>query len=403
MFHTEPNYWFNASSALRRSLSEFNRKDRLARAILENFDDLDTQQEKVEGAYRFLQSNIANIEYSDDAGDRESNTTVDQVLNRGYGTQRDINYVFWDMLRLMGIEALVAHVADRNEHWFAEGGRFWQFQRTLVVVPAVDGFYRFYSPGDPMLPPGHVPWFNEGSAAFVILPEKGHSFVEIPYSGAKTNETVRLFDLSVDAALRVSGEMVQATSGHAAREIRLSAAQGDTAGSREKTEQRVTAQLLYSRVEVRHIDDAGVDGAHVAEFGIAYRDRLPRADRWALIRPIRYMSRIDNPFSEGDRRQPVMFDFAERIIETVDLNLPQGWTIEALPRNIDFRNSAGSCAVSFWGGDDRLHVQRLFEVATPVLPEESFPLLYELFDKAAGFQAISVLIAEEQDRPALPE
>jgi hypothetical protein len=398
MFHTEPNYWFSVSSALRDAARAFAKKDRRLETVIGNLGKLETEREKVDAAYRYLQTNISHASPQAKLDDRSENASVDDVLERGHGHQRDINYVFWTLLNQLGIEAMLAYVPDRDQHWFAESGRFWQFQRTLVVVPTGDGFFRFYSPGDACLPQARVPWFNEGATAFVVLPERGYSFVEIPYSTARANETVRLYTLSADHGLWVSGELVQVTSGHAARTIRLVDKQvGEDAG-RENLDGMVAELLLYSEAALDTTVDAGTEGSHTASFKVTYRDRLTAVGGRALVRPMRYMSRIGNPFAPGDRHQPVMFDFAERIVETVDLRIPEGWRIEALPENVEFENAAGSCAVSFWGGADRVYAQRLFELQVPVLPAESLPIVYELYERAASLQAISVILLQTKHR-----
>jgi hypothetical protein len=76
------------------SADGFAKKDGLIRAVLEGLEDLETVQERVDAAYRYLQTSIDPLDYSEVSLDREENATVDDVIRRGYGTQQDINYVF---------------------------------------------------------------------------------------------------------------------------------------------------------------------------------------------------------------------------------------------------------------------------------------------------------------------
>jgi peptidyl-prolyl cis-trans isomerase A (cyclophilin A) len=391
LYYTEPDYWSRTSRRLHEYAGRFSGGDLDLDLVLENARDLLDAADTVRAVYHWLQDNIYNTTYLDAGQRHEENRSVSDMARRGYGTQQDINYAFWDLLRQAGIEAGLAFATDRNEHWFIDEGNFWQFNRTLVAVPESEGLMRFYSPGDYALEPARVPWFNESSVALIVY-EDGYSHVELPQTSPGANETVRLYTLNLDQRLSAAGGLVEAISGHRAREISLEESQSGRAQVLQEMVGRFRESIPHVTLSDLEFDNPGSGEAPVLRCRLEYEDRLPRAGKRALLRPLRYMTAIENPFTADRRRSDVMFEFAERQVESVEIRLPEGWAVESVPENVEFRNEAGQCGVTFFGGQGRIYAQRLFVLSQPVVAREHYGLVRELFEHAAGLQAMAVML-----------
>jgi hypothetical protein len=213
-------FWGELTQNISLVFEQYTKNNKRGREVVASFSGLKTEEEKIAAAYYWLQSHIKNIDYLDSDQELKPNASVDETLKRGYGTQEDINYVFYDMLREMNIDAKMVFAADRDENLFVEDAKYWQFDRSLVAVPGDDGKYSFYSPGDLYLPAKCAPWFNEGTQALLV----GHltqQFTTVPFAPAELNRTRRHFTLQLQDESKLRGKLIEQRFGHSGRALRV--------------------------------------------------------------------------------------------------------------------------------------------------------------------------------------
>lgn len=391
-------YWGDLSKSISDGLDEFTKKNKKVREIVEGFGLIEDREEKIKTAYNWLQENIQNTTYSDEEEESfKDNNNVDDVIKRGYGTSRDINKTFYDMLREMNLDAKMVYVTDRDDNFFVYDAKYWQFDRSLVAVPGEDGSYEFYNPGAPFMSLGSVAWFNEETYGFIIG-EMKRQFYRIPYSDSRANKINRFQELKLDENMQLSGKLIEKHKGHSARSIRV-----DLWKSTEKEKTDYLQDLFSERFSSAEMDSITVEDIQntnellTVKCNVLHPSAGQQMGNRLLLKPYTLFGQHENPFKSENRKYPIMFDYAEQVMEAMRIDLPENWSVEALPADTAFSNQAGSCQVIFRNINDgkSLSIQCIYKLNAPSWKAEQYIDLRDFFQAQQSFQEITVVLKNE--------
>ena len=392
------SYWGDESKNRSERLREYTKKNKRLRKVVERWVNLPSDEEKIKAAYTWIKANLENTAYADDDKKYKKNNHVDDVLKRGYGTSWSINVVFYDMLREMNIDAKLTYAIDRDDNFLAYQAKYWQFDRSMVGVPvAASKDYDFLYPAIRYLPYKHIPWYNEGSPAFIVG-DQLDQFAVIPYSMPQANQLKRFQWLTMDEDLMFSGKMAEQHNGHFARTLRLEL-NGETQTERinyltEEFKERFPQGEIDSIV-IKNMEDYNKKLTVQCQISIEPSSQL--AGNRLLIKPSELFSQRDNPFTADERNHLVMFDFAKEELDVLDLRLGGDWKIEAVPNDTSFANQVGRCEIRFMPqqGGKALSVQRLFTLNTPLFRATDYADIRKLFETQLEFQEMTVVLTED--------
>lgn len=391
-------YWGDLSKSISDGLDEFTKKNKKVREIVEGFGIIENREEKIKTAYNWLQENIQNTAYSDEEEESfKDNNNVDDVIKRGYGTSRDINKTFYDMLREMNLDAKMVYVTDRDDNFFVYDAKYWQFDRSLVAIPGEDGGYEFYNPGALFMPLGSVAWFNEETYGFIVG-EMKRQFYRIPYSDSRANKINRFQELKLDENMQLSGKLIEKHKGHSARSIRV-----DLWKSTEKEKTDYLQDLFSERFSSAETDSITVEDIEntsellTVKCNVSHPSAGQQMGNRLLLKPYTLFGQHENPFQSENRKYPIMFDYAEQVMEAMRIDLPENWSIEALPADTAFSNQAGSCQVIFRNINDgkSLSIQCIYILNAPSWNAEQYKDLRDLFRAQQSFGEITVVLKNE--------
>ncbi len=394
-------YWGELSKNLRTGFDLFTKDNKRVKSAVAAWQGLESEEKKIAAAYDWLQTHLKNITYldEDDANGKtfKDNKTADETLKRGYGSQLDINLVFYDMLRELNIDAKMAYAVDRDENLFVPDAKYWQFDRALVAVPNPGASsFRFYSPGDLHLPMTHAPWFSEGVSALmidVIIKQ----FAGVPFSSANYNRTSRVFTLALQEDLKLAGKMSEQRLGHAARAIHLLLAQTTPVERQQKLQEELKKVLPGLQIDSVAADTGDRPGALVKlECKIEFPGVEQGPGGRVLLQPFEYLKQSANPFQAEQRRSAMMFDYGHELIEVMNIALPETWMIEALPADTAYTSPVGHCAAQFSKLGETLSVQRMFRLNRPYWPASEYANVRKLFQAQQAVNNIAVVLKKQK-------
>ncbi|MCI0512402.1 DUF3857 domain-containing protein [candidate division KSB1 bacterium] len=390
-------YWGKFHKTINDELLEFTKKNNRGRKIVEEFNTLNSEKEKITAAYTWLQKNINNISYLETAEKYKTNKSVDDVLKNGYGTLYEINKTFYDMLREMNIDAKIAFVFDRDENFFIESAKYWQFDRAVVAVPKTLQDYDFYNPGGKYLPVGVVDWFTEGTSAFVIG-DLTKQFFLIENSKSHFNRSDIFQQITMDPNFNINCTTTIRHKGHPARSIRLRLFQ---ANEKEKEAYLQKAfSGLYPNCEVDSLKVEGLEdiaqdvtlkgNVSFAHIGQVMGDRL-------LIKPADFLTKYENPFQSEARKFSVIFDYAKETNEYLQISLPAEWEIEAMPSDSLFQNNVGRYQIAFdiLGAGKTISVQRKYTLNHPFWDAKGYKQVKQLYQTMQIFDGFTVVLKKK--------
>lgn len=395
---TPAAYWGDLSKSISDWLNRFTQKDKRVREIVESFGLVEDREEKIRTAYNWLQENIQNTSYADEAEKGfKDNKNVDDVIKRGYGNSEEINITFYDILREMDIDAKMMYVIDRDDNFLVYDAKYWQFQRSLVAAPKEGDDYDFYNPGALLMPFGSVAWFNEETYGFVVG-EMTKQFHRIPFSDSHANRINRFQELKLDDNMQLSGKLIEKRKGHSARTIRL-----DLRESTEKEKLDYLQDLFAKKFPHVEADSITVEEMENINEPLTIKCNVlhPSAGQQMgdrlLLKPYTLCSQHENPFQSENRKYSIMFDYAEQVMEAMRIDLPENWAIEALPADTAFSNKVGSCQVIFRIVNEgkSLSIQVIYQLNSPFWKAAEYVDLKDFFRAQQSFEEITVVLKKE--------
>ncbi len=356
------------------------------------WEETNNDSARAEAAYNWVQKNLKNIDYLESDEKFKDNKNLDDVIKRRYGTTEELNIVFYSLLHQMNIKARMAYVVDRDEGLFLPKAKYWQFDHSLVAVSVDSAKYQFMSPGYPYLPFTHVPRFTEGVQAYV-LGDSTPSFINIPYSEPRINRIVRSLDLRLENDLTLQGGLVDSRIGIPARSIRIDLL-NKTAAEREEKFRNDLNEILpnaeFDSITVEGLEETGT--ALKLQCKLQVSNPEQEIGSRLFIKPFSFFASVSNPFQAAKRSSPIMFNYANEVIELLKFELPETWKIEALPADTSFTNKAGYCVVKFSSFGQTLSVQRGFKLNRPNWSTLEYSYVRNLFQARQSFYELACVL-----------
>lgn len=266
------------------------------------------------------------------------NTSVVDVLDRGYGTRTDIVLFFVAMARAAGFPASILYVSDRTQPFFQKNLLSRSQLSSEMASVTINGQDVFLSPGTRFCPYGQVRWMHTWTTA-LKLDKDGGSFVRIPassYEQAGVQRTAALV-LAEDASL--SGDVTVQFLGGWALEERLDFLNADEAGKKNELEREVKSWLPpNSNVKLTRMDGwEAEDTPLIAQFHLQIPDYASVAGKHMLVPAVLFPKKQREVFKHTDRKYPVYFRYSFTEKDLINIKVPTGYAVESSPADQQVR------------------------------------------------------------------
>lgn len=401
---TDPpiSFWSELSQELLDVLNTYKKKDKRLKKKVSRLSVLPAVPQRIDAAYSYVQDSLINVSYHDliehEGTPKETkkepkvHESIDETLKDGYGSNIELNILFWALLQELNVNAKFAFFVDRRENILVTQAKYWQFDRTAIIVPRATTGFDIYVPGDPFVPAGVAPWFAEGTDMLIL--DGQEVFEMAPFSASELSATDCTYDLEISEDGEVFGHLTELSFGHDAYRYRYSLHDKEGADRLAELKETVTSSL--NGAELDSIACRGLD-SHRDTLTITAELAYPEIDlltNRVLLKPFDYAHNLDNPFTAGSREFAIMFDYASSLTERLHFTLPGDWQVEALPADTMFSNQIGFCKMSFAADGDRLSVTRTFTLNHPFWMQEAYPQVQQLFSTRQHFQNTVVVLTE---------
>ncbi len=385
--------------------AEFMEGPGIAEKARELVSDSDSALTKVRKIYEFVQESIGAEEQR--ASETEESAIKDagnagEVLARGFGNEYERTLLFLSLVKQAGLEGGLLLIASRYGSPFDENKPEGdQFDSFAAAVRTGDG-WTFYDPAEKHCPFGMISPEKEGgvSNAVLLVPQKGqgvektsrvqnlilttfdpapYSIAAIPFSGASKNVLTR----TMRVALQENGSATVSVS-----EQGRGLADLDLRKRLDGTDEQRRADLgdsladLFKRPRLSSLsieNEASFDKDvtvkyefETPEFASVVGDRILLTPSFESAKP--------NPFTVAARRTPVHFPHAQRTVDTVFIDIPEGYAVDEMPKATTVRDEPYVFVMSYTKIGQRLKLSRRLEIDTGVSPVEDYPRLKTLYE-----------------------
>ncbi len=258
---------------------------------------------------------------------------VEDVWKRGYGTHRQLTWLFLALARAAGFEAYGVLVSPRNDYFFnAKTMEYWKLNSAVVLVK-LDGRDLYFDPGAEFNPYGMLTWSETGVTG-LRLDSNGGTWIKTPVppsSDARIQHTATL-KLSEDGTLE--GKVTTTYTGLEAMYHRQDMRNSDDVTRKKFLEERLRGLIGIPTSSVTLTNNPDWDRPEnplVGEFSITIPGWASNAGRRVLIPAAVFGAGEKKTFERANRVHPIYFHYPYEKDDDVTVELPAGWQVGSIP------------------------------------------------------------------------
>jgi len=397
------NYWGQLSKAEADINKKFVERTRfLERAANELAPASDPPETRLRKLYAYVQK-VRYVSYEPERTEKETkrehleeNKSAEDVYRHNYAYRHEINYLFTALARSAGFDAWLVQVVDRSSAKFEEQVPDASQLNATVVLVRLGGKDLYFDPATRFCPYGLVPWF-EADTQGIRWDTMNGNVVTIPPPNSDIGEIERTAKLKLQADGGLEGTLEIVFTGQEALDRRLSVSDDDDAGRRKFMEDEVK-ELAPAGASI-DIDE--INGWQDSERPLQMKCHL-HAPRYGTLTSRRmvfplsvFQANSKDPFSQVYRTQPVYFRHGYRTHDRIEISVPAGYKLEAMPA--DSENAANFAKFHAKRGSDTgiVRLDRQTEMTGNYFPVKSYYALRAYFHKLRQSDAQNVVLVKE--------
>ena len=355
--------------------------DAAAEAITKQTTDAET---RVRAALRFVQT---NMKWNDD----ESMVTSGS-LKKAYelhaGNSADINLMFMALLKKMDIEANPVVLSTRSHgRLLINNPQIKNFNYVVTQVKTKDSKEWLVDATEPYLDLGTLPLRCVNQVG-LLLHKTDSDWIEIKPS--RSLETT-IIETTVDDEGLCKGKVVYSQGGVAAVDDRKLLA----TLTKEKFEELFKKN--HPAYEFGIINCKNPDSLHLTfevKAEITTSDGINVAGDRIYLKPLLAEGMGKNPFQKPERKYPVDFGTLTSQTYIINLTIPEGYTVEEIPKNVAFNlpeNGGRFTFVTQFNGN-KLQINSRLMFQKSIFYADQYDILRAFYDKVVEKQNVQIVL-----------
>jgi hypothetical protein len=380
-------FWKSAAKKQNDRVESFvNKKKAMEQAVQQTVGTEDSPEVKLQKIYARVQQ-LRNTSYEKEKTEQEQKrdkekeaANVEEVWKRGYGTGRQITWLFLAMARAAGFEASPVLVSRRSESFF---NNVVMNERELddnVVEVKVAGKELYCDPGTAFTPYGMLPWW-ETMVPGLKLSKDGGTWVQTPLPDSSQSRVERKADLKLDSEGSLDGRLAVTYYGIEAQTLRLEE-QNEDQINRKKLLEDMVKEAVPAAIDVELTNKPDWSSSApmmVAEYSFKVPGWVAGAGKRALMPVGLFSASEKNLFEHAGRVHAVYFHYPYRKIDDISVQLPLGWKLSSLAKPVNQDLKAAAYVMTCEDQSGNLHLTRSIRSDLLMLPKENYPALRAFF------------------------
>lgn len=381
-------FWRNLGKKRNGEMEGFVGKHKAAEQALEHMiattDPPEAKLKKIYAAVQLMRNTSYEVQKTTEEKKREKEkdaANIEEILKRGYGDQKELNWLYLALVRAAGFEASGVYVSDRENYFFSpklmDGSRL---DETLVVVKA-DSKEIYCDPGAKFTPFGLLPW-DETNAQGLRLDKDGGTWLvtALPESSVSRIERKADFKLSAETGA-LEGKLTVTFTGLEAVQQRVEERNQDETDRKKFLEDEVR-ECIPTAVEVdltNKPDWAGSEPPLVAEFDVKIPGWASSAGHRALVPVGVFGATEKHVFDHANRVHPIYLDFPSQRLDDITISLPTGWQVATIPAPYNQDGRIVLYDLKVENKNNVLHVARKLDLNFMLIDQKYYSALRSFF------------------------
>lgn len=336
---TPEEYWQHVGKAQDGVLESFIDKPKAVQAALAGIvapgDSADVMLHKI---YARVQQ-IRNTSYEmrktlqEQKRDKQKvDENVEDVLKRGYGTHRQLTWLFLSLARAAGLEAYGVLVSSRNDYFFTpKTMERWKLN-TAVVLVKLDGKDLYFDPGAEFNSFGMLTWSETGVPG-LRLDRDGGTWIKttLPDASASHVEHLAHFKLTDNGDLE--GKVTVTYTGLEAMYHRQDVRNADDVTRKKFLEDRIRGQIpgVAQAELISKPDWSSSDTPLTADFNVKVTGWASLAGKRTIMPAGVFSAGEKRTFEHENRVYPIYHHYPYEKDDDVTIELPEGLQASSVP------------------------------------------------------------------------
>lgn len=330
---------------------------------------------EVEKAGRIFEFVKSKVKWNKTLGYTADNGVI-KAYKEGVGNVADINLMLTSMLKTAGIEAYPVLVSTKNN-----GIPIFPTQKGFNYVVAgakVNGDYFLMDATDPMASFNELPSRARNWNGRMLIDKENSVLVDLmPQVQSLQRATINL-QIGEDFSLR--GKSLNQMDGLYAKSYRdkyLDIKKEEYIGVLEKNK----GNIEITNVAIENAEKIGEEIKETYTFEL--QNGMEVINEKLYLKPLLFTAVSNNPFKEGERMFPVIFDFPSVENLTVNIMVPPGYEVESLPESsiYELNNGEGTFKFLALQNGNFLRIESVLDLKNIVYSPQDYDSLKKFYSQ----------------------
>jgi hypothetical protein len=382
-------FWNKAGKRLNGQVEAFVGKSKgLEAAVAETVGPNDPPEVKLQKIYARVQQ-IRNTSYEVQKTEEEQKRekekqpgTAEEVWKRGYGSGKELTWLYLAMVRAAGFEAYPVMVADREHYFFNPRSMESERLDANLVLIKLNGKTIFGDPGAAFTPFGLLPWQETGVPG-LQLDKKESTWVEVLNPTPDQARIERHADLTITETGDLEGKLTVTYTGMEAASLRVEERNADETERKLFLENAVKG-YIPAGCEVKLTSQPEWKKSAlplVAELSIRVPGWASGAGRHVIVPVGLFAAREKRVFDHVERVHPIYVAYPYAESDDINLQLPAGWQVSSLPQGWTDTGHVVAYTLKAENDKGKLHLTRELTVNFIAIETKYYPALRNYFQQ----------------------
>jgi hypothetical protein len=342
-------------------------------------------EERMEKAF----AAIKKIKWNNDETLWTTNNGLSSCFNKKIGNVAEVNLSLILLLRKLDIEANPVVLSTRNNGILPPYSVSLDKLNYVIVQATIGDKTYLMDATEEYSTVGLTPERTINGRGLVV---KKESIDWADLTPKKKDKTVSIMNVKLTADGNMKGEWEKSHFDYGALDQRKKYKKFNSDDDYLKALESKYIGLSVDNYKIMDVDS--ILNPVKEKFTISLKNRTTKANNQLFIHPLQFDRYTENPFKAEQRIYPVDFVTAVDQTQLFNLELPDGYTVEQLPKNIKMTLPENSASFSMQSSSAENRVQVLFKLSInkPVFYQPEYENLKLFFDELVKKQAEMLVI-----------
>ncbi len=383
-------FWKEKGIEWHKDLEYFvNKRKAMEDALGQIVSPSDSPEVKLQKIYARVQQ-IRNTSFEASKSEQERKReklkeagSAEDVLKRGYGTGRELTWLFLALTRAAGFDAYGVWVSDRKNYFFNPAlMEDSKLRDENVVLVKLNGKDLYFDPGYAFTPFGLLPW-SETNVPGRLLNKDGGAWITTPLPNSSASRIDHKADLRVTETGDLEGSVTMTLAGLEASRLRMEERFDDEAGRKKFLVDMLKEQIPAScEVQLTNQPDwQSSSPTFVAEYKLKVPGWLATAGRRSMLPVGLFTAAEKGVFAHTQRTHPMYFQYPYSKEDDLKIALPLGWQVGSLPAaQNEGEGSAVHYSLKAEKDGSTVHINRKMKLDLVFVKAELYPAVRSFFE-----------------------